>query len=101
MGILALFRLPLFYVAVILMICAGASELSMAQWASAFTESALGLSKTAGDLAGPVLVGNISQFFGNNLQKGLLVGGIFPIILVISLIGLAALECKRGRYGDK
>ena len=55
MGIIALFRLPLFYVAVVLMICAGASELSMAQWASAFAEAALGLSKTAGDLAGPCL----------------------------------------------
>ena len=38
-----------------LMVCAGASELSMSQWASAFAESALGLSKTVGDLAGPCL----------------------------------------------
>ncbi|MBQ8187069.1 MAG: MFS transporter, partial [Clostridia bacterium] len=36
-------------------ICAGASEASMAQWASAFTESALGVSKTIGDLSGPCL----------------------------------------------
>ena len=35
------------------MICSGASEATMAQWASAFTESALGVSKTVGDLAGP------------------------------------------------
>ncbi len=38
---------------IILMICAGACELSMAQWASAFVESALNLPKTVGDLAGP------------------------------------------------
>ena len=50
-----LFRVPIFWVAIILMICAGASELSMAQWASAFAESAIGLSKTAGDLAGPCM----------------------------------------------
>ena len=44
-----------FWLAVILMVCAGASELSMAQWASAFTEAALGFSKTVGDLVGPCL----------------------------------------------
>ncbi|MDD3920733.1 MAG: MFS transporter [Eubacteriales bacterium] len=52
-----LFKAPLFWTAVVVMVCAGASELSMAQWASAFAESALGLSKTAGDLAGPCMFG--------------------------------------------
>ena len=52
----ALFRTPMFWVAILLMVCSGASELAMAQWASAFAESALGLSKTAGDLAGPCLI---------------------------------------------
>lgn len=51
----ALFRTPMFWVAILLMVCSGASELAMAQWASAFAESALGLSKTAGDLTGPCL----------------------------------------------
>ncbi len=46
---------PLFWLMMLLMICSGASEVSMAQWASAFTESALGVSKTVGDLAGPCL----------------------------------------------
>ena len=55
MGARRLLRLPLFWIAVLLMICAGASELAMAQWASAYAESALGLSKTVGDLAGPCL----------------------------------------------
>ncbi len=55
MSIKGLFGTPLFFLGILLMICAGASELSMAQWASAFVESALGLSKTAGDLAGPCM----------------------------------------------
>ncbi len=55
MGARRLLRLPLFWIAVLLMICAGASELAMAQWASAYAESALGLSKAVGDLAGPCL----------------------------------------------
>ena len=55
MGIKGLLKVPLFWLAIVLMICAGASELSMAQWASAFAESALGLSKSVGDIAGPCL----------------------------------------------
>ena len=55
MSIGQLCRAPIFWVAVALMVCSGASELAMAQWASAFAESALGLSKTLGDLAGPCL----------------------------------------------
>ncbi len=56
-----LLRLPLFWLLILLMICSGASEASMAQWASAFTESALGVSKTVGDLAGP---GLFAMFMG-------------------------------------
>lgn len=48
-----LFKTRLFWVFIVLMVCAGASEISMAQWASAFAESALHVSKTVGDLAGP------------------------------------------------
>ncbi len=55
LGIGRLLRLPVFWLLVLLMACAGAAESSMAQWASAFTESALGVSKTTGDLAGPCL----------------------------------------------
>ena len=51
----ALFKTPLFWLAIVLMISAGASELSMAQWASAYTEAALGFPKTVGDLIGPCL----------------------------------------------
>ena len=55
MGIRQLGRKPLFWVAIILMVCAGASELSMAQWASAYAEAALGLTKAIGDLMGPCM----------------------------------------------
>ena len=51
----------------------------------------------AGDLggaAGPVLVGNISQLAGDNLQKGLLAGVIFPVIMIIALVGLSLKEKK-------
>lgn len=89
MGIIELFKTPLFYLAVILMVCAGASELSMAQWASAFAESALGLSKTAGDLAGPCLfavtMGACRAFFGKfgdrlNLIKFMIASGVICVI---------------------
>ena len=55
MGIKELLRLPLFWLLILLMVCSGAAETSMAQWASAFTEAAIGVSKTGGDLAGPCL----------------------------------------------
>ncbi len=55
MGISQLLKTPIFWLLIILMVCSGASEATMAQWASAFTESAIGVSKTVGDLAGPCL----------------------------------------------
>ena len=68
-----LLRLPLFWLMIILMICTGASEATMAQWASAFTESALGVSKTVGDLAGPCMVavfmGVARVFYGKFSEK--------------------------------
>ena len=55
MSIQRLLKTPVFWLMIILMIGSGASEATMAQWASAFTESAIGVSKTVGDLAGPCL----------------------------------------------
>ncbi|MBO7355316.1 MAG: MFS transporter, partial [Lachnospiraceae bacterium] len=55
MGIHQLAKKPVFWVSICLMVCAGASELSMAQWASAYAEASLGLTKTVGDLMGPCL----------------------------------------------
>ena len=48
-----LLRSRTFWLLILLMVCAGAGEQGMSQWASAFAESTLNLSKTAGDLAGP------------------------------------------------
>lgn len=42
-----------FWCFVIFMICAGASEIAMAEWASMFVQNGLGISKVTGDLLGP------------------------------------------------
>lgn len=85
MGIGALLKAPIFWLMIILMICSGASEATMAQWASAFTESAIGVSKTVGDLAGPCLfamfMGIARMTYGKyseklNLSKVMLICGI-------------------------
>lgn len=54
-GVASLLRLPLFWLLVLLMVCSGAAENAMTQWASAFAEAAIGVPKTLGDLAGPCL----------------------------------------------
>lgn len=73
MTILQLFRTRIFWLLAVLMVCAGASELSMAQWASAFAESALNVSKTVGDMAGPcgfaVAMGICRVFYGKYGEK--------------------------------
>lgn len=50
-----LFKIKMFWIFIVLMCCAGASELVISQWASAFAEKALGISKSLGDLLGPTL----------------------------------------------
>ena len=50
-----LLSFPTFYLAMLLMICAGASELTMSQWSSLFAEKGLGIPKLYGDLLGPGL----------------------------------------------
>lgn len=59
---------PFFLVALVLMMCAGASELAMSQWASLFAETSLGISKMMGDLLGPcmfaLVMGLGRTFFG-------------------------------------
>ncbi len=101
-----LFSKKMFWIYVLLMVCAGASELAMSQWASAFAESGLNISKTAGDLAGPcmfaILMGSARVFYSKysqkiNLQKyltgcavlavvGYLMASLSPLP-VISLVG--------------
>lgn len=89
MKVTELFRKPLFWIAICLMICSGASELAMAQWASAYAEAALGLSKTVGDLAGPcmfaVAMGISRVIFGKygeriDLMKFMASSGILCVI---------------------
>ncbi len=100
MSISKLLRVPVFWMMIFLMICAGASEATMAQWASAFTESALKVSKTIGDLAGPCLfaafMGIARMLYGKfsdklNLVKTMLLCGVAAAIcyLVASLASWA------------
>ena len=49
-----LFRKKTFWLMMLMMLCAGASEQAVSQWASTFAEQGLGVSKTVGDLAGPM-----------------------------------------------
>lgn len=46
-----------FIIAMLLMVCAGASEQAMSQWSSLFAEKGLGIPKVMGDLLGPCLFG--------------------------------------------
>lgn len=68
MRISELFGSGLFWVFVVMMICSGASEQAVSQWASTFAEKGLGVTKTIGDLAGPmafaVLMGSSRAFYG-------------------------------------
>ena len=68
LSIRQLCHIPIFWIALILMVCAGASEISMDQWASAYVESALGISKSIGDIIGPclfaVMMGMSRSFYG-------------------------------------
>ena len=51
----SIFRQKLFWIMMLMMLCAGASEQAVSQWASAFAEKGLGVSKQLGDLLGPML----------------------------------------------
>ena len=61
-------RNRMFWVFLLMMLCAGASEQGVSQWASTFAEKDLGVSKTVGDLAGPmafaVLMGTSRAIYG-------------------------------------
>lgn len=78
----------LFWLMVLLMVCAGASEQAVSQWASTFAEQGLGVSKTVGDLAGPMLfavsMGLARTIFGKfgdrlDLQKFILGSGMLCV----------------------
>ena len=68
MSMKELCRQKLFWVLMLMMVCAGASEQAVSQWASTFAESGLGVSKAVGDLAGPmffaIMMGSARAFYG-------------------------------------
>lgn len=71
--ICGLLKQPIFWLIIMLMICAGAAEQAMSQWASSFAESALQVSKTIGDLAGPctfaLLMGIARALYGKYSEQ--------------------------------
>lgn len=78
----------LFWLMVLLMVCAGASEQAVSQWASTFAEQGLGVSKTIGDLAGPmlfaVMMGLARTIYGKfgekiDLQKFIIGSGMLSV----------------------
>lgn len=92
-----LFSKKIFWLFLLIMVCAGASEQSVSQWASTFAEKGLGVSKTIGDLAGPmafaILMGTSRAFYGKygeriNLDLFMIYSGILCVIsyLCIALI---------------
>ena len=102
-------RLPLkklltsrfFVVAMLLMVCSGAAEQAMSQWASLFVEKGLGISKVLGDLLGPcifaVMMGIGRTLYGTrgqklNLQKALSACAVLCIVsyLLTALVPVPA-----------
>ena len=73
MPVKELFRQKIFWILMIMMLCAGASEQAVSQWASLFAEKGLGVTKTIGDLAGPmsfaVLMGTSRLLYGKYGEK--------------------------------
>ncbi len=68
-----LLRKRVFWLLLVMMVCAGASEQAMSQWASSFAEKALGVSKALGDLAGPcafaAFMGTARALYGKFAEK--------------------------------
>ena len=96
MLMLDLCKTRVFWVLMLMMLCAGASEQAVSQWASTFAERGLGVSKTLGDLAGPmafaVLMGSARAFYGKfgdkiELDKFMVGSGLLCVLsyLCISL----------------
>ena len=87
-SVFVLFKNKVFWVLVLMMICAGASELAMAQWASAFAETVIGNSelKWLTDLLGPCLfaicMGCARVFYAKKSEKIDLTKGIFLSSLI-------------------
>lgn len=102
-----LLRTRFFIIALILMVCSGASEQAMAQWASLYAEEGLGISKTLGDLLGPclfaVMMGIVRTWYGIkgqkiNIHKTLVFSSAlcmvsFTIAAIVPIPAIALLGC--------
>lgn len=97
MSLKELLSMKVFWILLIMMICAGASEQSVSQWASTFAEKGLGVSKTIGDLAGPmtfaILMGSSRAFYGKygdriNLDKFMIYSSL---LCILSYLGVSLL----------
>lgn len=95
MSVKELCKNRLFLVSLIIMMCAGASELTMSQWSSLFAETGLGVSKTLGDLLGPCLFAALMGMgrllyglYGNrlNLRNALLFCGVLCVVCYLTTI---------------
>lgn len=102
MTVKELFSKKTFWMFMLMMLCAGASEQSVSQWASTLAEQGLGISKTVGDLAGPmtfaILMGTARLIYGRcgdrmNLNRFMQYSCILCIAsyLCISLVPIPAL----------
>ena len=95
MNLKELFHNKLFWLLLVMMVCAGASEQAVSQWSSALAEKSLGISKTIGDLAGPmafaILMGIARAFYGKYGDKIKLDHFmIYSCVLsIISYVGIA------------
>lgn len=85
----------LFWIFFLLMICAGASEQAMSQWASLFAEDGLHQTKAVGDLLGPCLfaflMGSSRMFYGRfgekiDLQKFMMGSGVLCILSYLAAV---------------
>jgi fucose permease len=85
-----LFTTSVFVMALVLMLCAGAAELTMSQWSSLFAEQGLGITKVWGDLAGPCL---FAVFMGIGRFVYGLRGEKIPLIPAMIGCGTLATVC--------
>ncbi|MDF2485812.1 MAG: Major Facilitator Superfamily transporter [Herbinix sp.] len=88
-----LFSFPTFYLALLLMVCAGASELTMSQWSSIFAEKGLQIPKLVGDLLGPGLFAllmaigrTIYGYLGDRLPMKLCLFGSSILCIITYLV---------------
>ena len=95
LSIRELIKNRIFWVMVLLMVCAGASEQAVSQWASAFAEKGLGLNKTIGDLAGPMLFAILMGLArmlngafgdGKKMEKTMIVSGCLCIASYLLIV---------------